>query len=248
MISHYKKILMTALMLSVSSTWAGVMGSPPPVSNYEGFYVGGMLGVTDLAEKQEYMINPGSAQLGSMGFLGGLFVGYDFIFYNDFNVEIEGFGNGIGGLRATVNKTTLPSVSCTSSGLTTTVNYSAPSSSSFSVSTPYSAGVRILPGFQIREGGQFHFIAGWIYSTFNVADNGNHGIVNRSFSGSGFQSGLGWETHLANPLLLRIDMLYNIFGTYDVVGKGLAGSSALSQTYQMTPSTLDGAISLLWLF
>ena len=260
MISHYKKTLITALkqtrnnipcllvpfMLSASNAWAGTMGVEPPAYNYEGFYVGGMMGVSDFTNKQEYMVNPGSAQLGAEGFLGGLFVGFDYIFYNDFNIEIEGYGNGFGGLPGTATKTTLPIVSCTTSGMTTTVNYDAPSSSTVSFSTPYSTGIRILPGYQIREGGQFHFIVGWTYSSFNISDSGSYGVINRSFSGSGLETGLGWETPITNPILLRLDLLYTMFGTYDVVGKGLAGTSAINQTYQMHPTPMSGVISLIY--
>lgn len=246
MTSYYKKILLISFIISASHSWAGTMGLAPSAINYGGFYVGGMAGVSDLSTKFEYMINPGSAQIGEIGFIGGLFVGYNFIFFNDYNVEIEGFGNGLGGLRGSITTTTLPNVTCTSSGLTTTVNYNAPSSSTVTFSTPYNAGVRILPGYQIQNGGQFHLIAGWQYSSFTVNDNGSHGYINKSFSGSGFETGAGWETPLLDPLLLRIDLLYTMFGTYDVVGRGLSGTTASTQTYQVTPTPLSGVISLIY--
>jgi hypothetical protein len=81
----------------------------------------------------------------------------------------------LGGLRGTATKTTLPVVSFTPSGITTTVNYNAPSSSTVSFSTPYTP-----------------------------------------------------------P------------GTYDVVGKGLAGTSAINQTYQMHPTPMSGVLSLIY--
>lgn len=266
MILNYKKMIITALLLNASHVWADIVDMQA-APDYDGFYVGGAIGLSSFTNRVEYLVNTGSDQLGQLGFVGGIYVGFDYNFNfsfsestpvyrnskmgpiytpNDFKIGIEGFGNLNGGLSGTLNSTTLPYITCTSSGVTSTVNYNAPSNTSLSSSTPYNAGLRLLPAYQFQPGIFGHLILGWAYTHFNISDNGRNGIINTSFGKNGFQGGLGWQTMISAPFSWRLDMMYTYYGTQDSGGRGIDGSG--SQTFQQRLSTLEAFISLVYKF
>lgn len=263
MIFNYKKMIVTALLLNATHVWADVFNRQPP-QDFDGFYLGGLIGLQNLTNRVNYMVTSGSDHLGSMGFIGGLYIGFDYNFsledaqvytdtkmgpvatYNDFKIGIEGFGNGLGGVSGDVNSTALPEVVCTPSGLVVTTNYNTPSSASYNVSTPYNAGIRILPAYQFQPGIFGHLIIGWIYSNFSISDNGRNGYINDSFGMNGIQGGLGWQTAISTPLSWRLDMIYSYYGSHDSIGRGIGTAS--SQGYTNTLSTLEADISLVYKF
>jgi hypothetical protein len=272
MILNSKKAIITALLLNVSQVWADITDMQAS-SDFDGFYVGGAIGLSSFNDRVEYLVNSGSDQLGQLGFVGGLYVGFDYNFSfsswgwgggstqvyqdtkmgavytaapNDFKIGIEGFGNATGGLTGTLNTTTLPVVTCTTNGITTTVNYNAPSNTTLSIDTPYNAGLRILPAYQFQPGIFGHLILGWAYTHFNITDNGRNGIINTSFGKNGIQGGLGWQTLISAPFSWRLDMMYTYYGTQDSGGRGVDGSG--SQTFQQKLSTLEAFISLIYKF
>ena len=260
----YKKMIATALLLNATQTWADVFDKQAP-QDFDGFYLGGLIGLENLTSSTRYMVTSGRDQLGTIGFIGGLYLGFDYNFsldgntqvytdtkmgpvysYNDFKIGIEGFGNGLGGVNGSSNTTSLPVVTCTSNGLEVTVNYNAPSTSTYKVSSPYNAGIRLLPAYQFQPGIFGHLIIGWIYSSFSISDNGRNGFINNSFGMNGIQGGLGWQTAITTPFSWRLDMMYSYYGTHDSIGRGL--TNGVSQGYSTTLSTLEADISVIYKF
>ncbi|MGV3739982.1 MAG: hypothetical protein ACO1N3_01650 [Gammaproteobacteria bacterium] len=265
MIFNYKKMIVTALLLNATHVWADVFNKTP-TQDYDGFYVGGLIGLQNLTNSVHYMVSSGSDQIGTMGFIGGLYVGFDYNFslddtsitytdskmgpvaaVNDFKIGIEGFGNGLGGVNSSATSTSLPVVTCTSEGLVVSANYVAPSTATYKVSTPYNAGIRLLPAYQFQPGIFGHLIIGWIYSNFSVNDNGRNGFINDSFGMNGIQGGLGWQTAISTPFSWRLDMIYSYYGSHDSIGRGLSSASA-SQGFTNKLSTLEADISLVYKF
>lgn len=265
-------MIITALLLNAATVWADIVTQQAP-QDFDGFYVGGLVGLNNITNKVQYMVNSGSDQLGQMGFIGGLYVGFDYNFSfdgiftdsevyidpkmgkmgpvaapMDFKIGIEGFGMGLGGMNGSLNTTSLPYVTCTSSGLVTSVNYNAPSNTALSVSSPFNAGIRILPAYQFQPGIFGHVILGWVYSNFTINDNGRNGIIDSSFGKNGFQGGLGWQTAISTPFSWRLDMIYSYYGSQDSAGRGVAGSSSASQTYVQNINSLEADISLVYKF
>ncbi len=274
MILNYKKIILAVLFLNASGVWADISNMQAD-QDFDGFYVGGAVGLSDVTDKLQYVVNSGTENLGAMGFVGGLYLGFDYNFslndlfftetqvYNDpkmgkmgevyspneFKIGIEGFGNANGGVGTTINHTSLPVIVCTPTGNTTaSISYDAPSSTSITSSTPYNAGLRLLPAYQFQPGIFGHLIIGWAYSNFNIVDNGRNGFVNSSFGRNGVQGGLGWQTAIATPFSWRLDMMYTYYGTQDTAGRGLPSSGSPSQTYRQTLATLETFISLVYKF
>lgn len=260
---NYKKMIVTALLLNATHAWADVFTEQAP-QDFDGFYLGGLIGVQDFTNSVHYM-NSGSDQLGNFGFIGGLYLGFDYNFSldgntqvytdtkmgpvytpNDFKIGVEGFGMGLAGNNISTSATSLPVVTCTSNGLEVSVNYNAPSTASLQVSTPYNAGIRLLPAYQFQPGIFGHLIIGWVYSNFRINDNGRDGFISTSFGSNGIQGGLGWQTALTTPFSWRLDMIYSYYGTHDNIGRGLVTGS--SQGYTATLSTLEADISLVYKF
>jgi hypothetical protein len=275
MILKCKKIILAVLLLNTSSVWADISNMQAE-QDFDGFYVGGAVGLSNLTDKLEYVVNSGTEHLGNMGFVGGLYIGFDYNFSlndlfftetqvyndpkmgkmgpvaspNDFKIGIEGFGNANGGLGSTINHTSLPVIVCLPNGdlSTATISYDAPSSTSIESGSPYNAGLRILPAYQFQPGLFGHLILGWAYSNFTINDNGRNGFVNSSFGRNGIQGGLGWQTAISTPFSWRLDMMYTYYGTQETAGRGLASSGSASQTYRQTLATLETFISLVYKF
>ncbi len=227
--SQYKKLVMTALILNTMQTWAGVMGSLDDApGDYDGIYAGANLGLSNLVVKEQHVVNPESHQLGSLGAVGGGYVGYDYTIYDRFNIGIEGYGNA--------------------NGLNVAINHDIAPNTTYSVSSRYNAGVRILPGYQFSPGIQGHVILGYANGQFRVKDSGNYGYINSSFHKSGFQSGLGWTTYVIQGILVRLDVMYTTYGSTTSTGTGLPSSGFPTQTYYNSFSTLEGDLSLVYKF
>jgi len=274
MILNCKKIILAVLLLNASGVWADISNMQAD-QDFDGFYVGGGIGLSNLTDKLQFVVNSGTENLGTLGFVGGLYLGFDYNFSlndlfftetqvyndpkmgkmgevyspNDFKIGIEGFGNANGGVSTTINNTSLPVIVCTPTGNTTaSISYDAPSSTSITSSSPYNAGLRILPAYQFQPGIFGHLILGWAYSNFNIVDNGQNGFVNSSFGRNGIQGGLGWQTAITTPFSWRLDMMYTYYGTQDTAGRGLASSGSASQTYRQTLATLETFVSLVYKF
>ncbi|HVT62246.1 MAG TPA: hypothetical protein VHD33_02010 [Legionellaceae bacterium] len=221
-----KKPLFLILLCQSIHSFAGVMGTDAPLF-YDGFYAGATLGLSNYLNKEQHAVNAETHQIGSLGPLGGGFVGYDYILNEYFNIALEGFGNA-SGLNAAINHNDL--------------------GTTYSTHSQYNAGIRVLPGYQFAPGMQGHIILGYSNAHFRVEDSGNYGYIDASFNKSGFQSGLGWSKAIFQGCDLRLDMMYTIYGKQNNVGNGLPNSGAPLQYYSNGFSTLEGDLSLIYKF
>ncbi|PJD93056.1 MAG: hypothetical protein CK424_03385 [Legionella sp.] len=227
MMSHCKKILITALICHALPLFAGVMGSENTPASYDGFYAGATLGLSNLTNKEQHIITPESHQLGSLGILGGGFVGYDYHINEIFNIGLEGFGNATG-LNVSIQHDT--------------------QGTSYTTNSHYQAGLRVLPGYQFSPSMQGHIILGYSNAHFQVKDSGNYGYINTDFHKNGLQGGLGWTTQIIQGFEIRVDMMYTAFGSQSSTGTGLPSSGVPQQVYTNDFNTLEGDLSLVYKF
>ncbi len=227
MMSHCKKLLLLTLICHALPGIAGVMGASDLPASYDGLYAGATLGMSNLVDKEQHIINPESHQLGSLGILGGGFVGYDYHVNDLFNIALEGFGNA--------------------TGLNIAINHDA-QGTSYSANSHYQAGARLLPGYQCSPGIQAHIILGYTNAHFQVKDSGNYGYINSSFYKNGLQGGLGWTTQIIQGFEVRVDMIYTNFGSQSSTGTGLPTSGSPQQVYTNDFNTLEGDLSLVYKF
>ena len=190
-----------------------------------GFYLAADIGAADFMTKESHSVNPESHQLGSMGIIGGGYVGYDFDVSNRFRLAMEGFGDA--------------------TGLNTNLKHSA---NIYQMSQNYNLGIRLLPEYVFTPNIVGHIILGYANGNFSIKDNGVYGYINTSYNLSGFQTGIGFTTTLKNNLFVRLDALYDIYSSSTSRGLGLEGSGEPFQYYTNTFSQLAGELSLIYKF
>lgn len=227
MIMKIKKTALILFSLSANIALAGSMGMGEAPDRYDGIYLGADIGVSNLLDKETHLIDPETHHLGSLGIVGGGFIGYDYSIAEQIKLGIEGFINA-NGLNASIHH------------YDTGTNYS--------VNARYNGGIRLLPGYEFNPGTIGHLILGYSNARFNVQDNGTYGYINNTFNQSGFQSGLGWKTNLFQRLAVRLDALYTTYANKSSTGIGLTGASSPYQYYINDFSTLEANLSLIYKF
>lgn len=212
-------------MIETQVSFAGVMGETEMFSPYDGFYLGANIGVSNLLDKLSYVNGLESAQLGSVGFVGGGFLGYDYSVSDRVKLGMEFFGQG--------------------NALNTSVQYYDPSTT-YQLSSRYSLGFRVLPGYEFLPGAIGHVILGYSNTQFRMQDNGAYGFLNESVHKSGFQSGLGFLVAATPSFLVRLDAMYTNFASQS--NKGYTAVPQQYQYYTNDFSLFDGALSLIYKF
>jgi opacity protein-like surface antigen len=233
--------LLSALFITGQAS-AGTMG-PAPV-NYNGFYVGGTVGLGDLNVKEFANANgatkPETHHLGGFGFVGGGLVGYDYSITDRIKFGVEGFFNG-----NTMNAKAIH-------------NFNR---SIYRVKQRYNTGVRILPGYEFVPGANGHIILGYSNARYKLTDDGAYGFVCDRFNRSGFQAGLGMTANFISNLSVRLDALYTTYGRRHSLGveynatNGPAGSgtgiglaNGIPNLYRNTFETLEGNLTVIYKF
>ncbi len=223
------RIYLFGIGLLSSTVFAGTMGPVVITEPSSGFYIGGDIGVANLTDKESTPYAPGlydMHQFSSTGFVGGGLIGYDLSVMDRIKLGVEGFING--------------------SALNIAAEQKYETQPSFNANMRYSAGVRLLPGYEFSRGTVGHVILGYSYGKFNLKDTGNYGFIDTGLSRNGFQAGLGFKVpcHLKN-LSLRGDMIYTTYGSSMSLGQS---TSLAPQNYNNTFATLEGTLSLVYKF
>lgn len=190
------------------------------------FYVGGTLGVSSLADQEStYVPLYDKHTLGASGLTGGALVGYNFNLPHQWLIALEGALNVV------------------SIDIADNQNY-APQSS-YTVDMRYNAGVRILPTYVFSPTTSGHIILGYVSGGFKINDNGNYGLIHKTFSEGGLQTGVGMDTALSPCVDLRADVLYTNYGSQ--TSNGLTtGLPAAIQSYHNNLSTLEASLSVIY--
>lgn len=208
-------------------SFAGSMGEQQALP-YDGLYVGGDVGVSNLTDRQSTSpSSPATHQLGATGAVGGGVVGYDYRWSDNLNLGVEWFMNG--------------------TGLNVAAEQFYAAFPAYTANMRYDLGVRVLPGYELSPGTVGHVLLGYANGKFHIQDNGDFGVVNQSFSKSGFQSGLGIRTPILGGLSIRGDLLYTIYASQTTAGV-TTSSPATVQNYQNSFATLEGNLTLLYKF
>jgi hypothetical protein len=213
--------------LFCTTAFAGSMG--PVIDAYNGFYVGGDIGVANLIDSESTPYEPflyDRHQFSATGFVGGGMVGYDFQAFDRIRVGIEGFINGTAlNIAAKQNYAPFPS---------------------FDANMRYNAGVRVLPGLAFSHDTVGYVLLGYSYGRFNIHDNGNYGFIDQGISNNGFQSGLGVKVPCYfNNFFLRGDVMYTSYGNRDSLG---LSTSFTPQYYYNNFATIEATLSLIYKF
>ncbi|PJD93055.1 MAG: hypothetical protein CK424_03380 [Legionella sp.] len=226
MVFSSKKISAITVLLIANASFAGVMGEAE-FDTYTGYYVGLDVGVSNLINSESTENPLQSHQLSATGIIGGGLVGYDFSLYNRFKIGFEGFMNANGLHIATRSFT--------------------PPSNSFTTSSQYNAGLRVLPGFEFSQDTVGHILLGYSNAKFTIQDSGNYGYIDQELNKNGFQCGLGMKTTITKQISIRIDALYTTYGHISSIG-GSNTPGFTYQTYHNNFSTVEGDLTLIYKF
>ena len=226
---HAAKYLFGLGLLCSIPAFAGSMGELISLPGYNGLYLGGDIGFANLIDKQSTLYIPGAYdkhQLSATGFVGGGMLGYDYSLMERIKLGVEGFINGTA-LNLSTQQLYTPHVS-------------------YNSNMRYTAGVRLLPGYEFSPATIGHLMLGYSYGSFNIKDNGDYGFINTGLASNGFQSGLGLNVpcHFKN-LSLRGDVVYT---TYSAKTSDGLSPTLLSQNYYNNFATIEGNLSLIYKF
>lgn len=187
-----------------------------------GFYMGADIGAADLMTKESHTVSPESHQLGSIGAVGGGFIGYDYGINENIRFAIEGFAEA--------------------TNLNTRLQHA---SSTYKMEQLYNLGIRVLPEYVFTPFTVGHLIFGYVNGRFHINDNGVYGFINTCYNQSGFQTGLGMTTALRNNVFVRLDALYDAYASNTNKGVGL---STPAQFYTNRFSQLAGEFAVIYKF
>lgn len=190
-----------------------------------GFYVGGDIGAANLTNKESHSTNPESHTLGSMGIIGGGFVGYDYGVNCQSRAALEAFVDA--------------------TGLNTNLQHA---SSIYKMKQRYNIGVRVLTEYVFTPCTVGHFIVGYVNGRFRIQDNGVYGYVKSAYRRNGFQLGAGLTTTLTDQMFVRVDALYNSYSSHTSKGAALVGTNYPFQFYKNRFKQLAGELSLIYKF
>jgi hypothetical protein len=157
---YIPKIMIIILFFNTEPCFAGMMSDTDVSTSFNGFYAGASLGVSNLLDKEQQIVNTETHQLGSLGIIGGGFVGYNYYLSEHVSIDIEGFGNA--------------------TGLNAAITHSTNGATTYQSNTHYNAGVRMLPGYQCSPRLQGHVLIGYANANFQIQDNGTYGYINTS--------------------------------------------------------------------
>ena len=215
-----KSIIISLLTFNVPCLLAGTMATLNYSPSQNQLYIGGDIGVANFLDKEKHTVNPESHQLGSMGILGGGFIGYDRVFTPKLRGAVEIFGDATG----------------------FNLEISHPPHA-LNINQRYMIGVRVLPEYVFTPQTTSHIILGYVNGKFNINDDGTYGLINTGYHQNGFQTGAGFTQMLNDHFFIRLNGIYNIFAQQNSLG---TTSSALNQTYSETFSSFIGEISLIY--
>lgn len=187
-----------------------------------GFYIAGDIGAADLMTKESHSVAPESHQLGSIGAVGGAFVGYDYGFNNRVRFAVEGF------IEAANQSASI-----------------SHGSNTYTMQQDYNLGVRVLPEYVFTPFTVGHIILGYVNGRFHINDNGVYGIINTAYHQSGFQAGAGFTTAVWNNILFRLDALYDAYPSNTSTGVGL---TTATQGYTNRFSQFGGEFAVVYKF
>jgi opacity protein-like surface antigen len=185
-----------------------------------GFYIGADVGAADFMDKESHTVTPESHQLGSIGAVGGIFIGYDYGLNNKVRLAVEGFADA--------------------TDLNTSLQHA---SNTYKMDQDYNLGLRLLPEYVFTPFTVGHVILGYANGRFHINDNGVYGLINTSYNQSGFQTGLGVTTALKNNIFIRLDALYDTYPSKTNQGVGLTSPT---QSYSNRFSQLAGEFSVIY--
>lgn len=226
MVLAYRKLSYFALIFFIElPAIAGTMSTTE--STYNGLYVGGTIGLSNLVNPTNTSYPLAAHHMGATGIIGGGLIGYEYSLSPQTKISLEAFGNANG-----IN--------------TSSIQLYSPASS-YRVSARYNAGVRVLPGYQFNPAAQGYIVLGYTNLGYKISDNGDYGYINTSGSTNGFQSGLGMKTSVTQHCSIRFDALYSIYQQTSNVGLSNLTPSG-PQVYQNSLSTLEGDLTLLYTF
>ncbi len=226
MVCSSKKLSLITLLWFTHTSFAGIMGDAE-LDHYTGFYVGTNIGVSDLINAQSTENPLQSHQLSATGVVGGGLAGYDLSVYNSFKIGFEGFMNA--------------------NGLNIATRSFTPPSNSYTTSSQYNAGLRVLPGFEFYPDTIGHILLGYSNAKFTLRDSGDYGYIDQELNKSGFQCGLGMKSRITNQISIRIDALYTTYSGISSIG-GSNTPGFTYQTYNNNFSTLEGDLTLIYKF
>lgn len=224
MMSCFKKIQWALLLSLATNAYCGAMAD---YNLYDGIYVGGDIGVSNLNNAVTTYYPSSSQHLASTGIVGGVLIGYDYTVptLDRFKIGIEFLANA--------------------AGLNTGTRLN--NQTAFTTKSRYNLAPRVLPGFLFYDKVVGHLIIGYTNAYFSYQDTGTHGYLNKSVNQSGFQAGLGMKVELIQDFTLRIDTVYSTYQTYSV--NGTSNNNLYSyQRYTNDPSTLEGNLILIYKF
>ena len=217
-----KAFIIGLLVFRASCLIAGAMGNLDELPLQNRFYFGGDIGAANFIDKEMHTVNPETHQLGSVGIIGGGYIGYDYQFMPQFHGSLELFGDATGFNLAISHPST-----------------------AYQIKQRYDIGLRVLPTYFITPQTAAHVILGYVNGGFKLHDNGTYGYINERFNQSGFQTGLGLTNEIYQSFLIRVDGIYNIFGHQNLLG---TTSNGQYQTYCNTFSSFIGELSLIYQF
>lgn len=216
------KAITSTLLLISSGAFSGTMGeSTDTIRN--GFYVAGEIGTAGFVDKESHYSSPETHQLGAIGIIGGGYVGYEYGLSNTLGLALEFFADATG-LNAAITHEPF----------------------TYHHSQSYDLGVRVLPKYAFTPMTSGHVILGYTNGKFNISDNGVYGLIKTGYNKSGFQTGLGFTTVVNDSFSMRVDAIYDIYGSQKNTGLGLTAGTL--QVYKNTFSTLAGELSLIYKF
>lgn len=220
-----KRMVGLALLACSYTVFAGTMGADQMSNPYDGLYLGANVGVANLLDDASWLINPEDHDLGTIGIIGGGFIGYDYSITDQVKIGLELFANA--------------------NGLNTSIRHYI-TETAYTVHSRYNGGLRLLPGYQCSPDTVLHLILGYSNAQFEIKDN-LYGYLDKTYNKSGFQSGLGLTSSLIGGLSIRLDALYTTYAGQSSTGLSLVNGS-LYQYYTNDFSTLEGDLSLVYKF
>lgn len=189
-------------------------------------YVGGMLGAASLMDRESTNIPVHDEHyLSALGAIGGILGGYNFQLQKQWRLGLEGF------------------INASSINISDDQNYTP--QTSYTVNMRYNFGVRLLPTYEFTPTTAGHVVLGYSNAGFKINDDGNYGLINKTFSKSGFQTGLGIETCVVRPVSLRGDVLYTFYTSQSSNGVTTTSPSTI-QAYNNKLSTLEAELSIIY--
>jgi outer membrane immunogenic protein len=177
---------------------------PAPTFLKDGFYVGVQGGYDIYGVHEQISLPIGTALAGntnsrSAGWVGGLFLGYGRVVWNNFYIGTEFFGNYNGAsTNYSLNSATLGSYA-----------------SKFTTKSSY--GISILPGYKITNETLGYVRLGYNWAKFKTQENSTSTVTYASMNNtsSGFNYGVGLETLVYKNWSARAEYTYTNYTSFN---------------------------------